>query len=85
MKHMAKMPFAKDDHMVKTVPPDRANQPLHVSVLKGSQLHLIDTMGRRLSESPMYSIPCTGTSSRCWTGAAPGERTAFISRMRRAD
>ena len=33
MKQIAKMPFAKDDHMVKTVAPDRADQPLHVSVL----------------------------------------------------
>src|SRR6516164_8354542 len=33
MKQMAKMPFAKDHHMVKTVPPDRADQLLHVSVL----------------------------------------------------
>src|SRR6516165_2681059 len=33
MKQMAKMPFAKDDHMVETVAPDRADQPLHVSVL----------------------------------------------------
>jgi len=31
MKQMAKMPFAKDDHMVETVPPDRTNQPLYVS------------------------------------------------------
>ena len=33
MKQMEKMPFAKDHHMVKTVPPDRADQPLHVPVL----------------------------------------------------
>src|SRR6516162_5843443 len=33
MKQMAKMPFAKDHHMVKTVPPDRADQSLHVCVL----------------------------------------------------
>jgi len=35
MKQMTKMASAKDNHMVKAVPPDRANEPLHVSVLPG--------------------------------------------------
>jgi hypothetical protein len=53
-------------------------------VLKGSRLRLVRSMERNCSGSPMCSIHCTGKSSRWWTGAAPGERTAFISMMTRA-
>ena len=32
-EHMAQVPLAKDDDMVKTFPPDRANQPFSMSIL----------------------------------------------------
>src|SRR6516164_879412 len=57
MKQMAKMPFAKDDHMVKTVAPDRADQPLHVSVLpwrarRDRSVSNAHTPTRRMKASP---------------------------------
>ena len=33
MKHMAQVPLAKDDNMIKTLPPDRANRPFRMTIL----------------------------------------------------
>jgi hypothetical protein len=79
------MALVEDDDVIQAFSADRTDETLCVRVLKGSQLHLMHMMGRSLSGSPMFFIRGTGMSSRCWTGAAPGERTAFISMMRRAD
>jgi hypothetical protein len=32
-EHLAQVPLAKDDDMVKTFPPDRANQPFRMAIL----------------------------------------------------
>src|SRR5215204_3618822 len=32
-KHVPKMPFPKDDHVVKAIPSDRSDEPLRISVL----------------------------------------------------
>src|SRR5262245_51219683 len=33
VKQMTQMPFAEDNNMVKTIPPDRSDDPLRISVL----------------------------------------------------
>src|ERR1700688_2085433 len=48
-----KVSFAEHDDVVETLPSDRADQPFDVSVAKGSQLHPVRSMGRKLSGSPM--------------------------------
>jgi hypothetical protein len=37
---MAQLPLAKDDDMVKTFPPDRANQPFRMAILLASMARL---------------------------------------------
>jgi hypothetical protein len=79
-----KVILAEHDDMIETLPADRTNQPFDGSIAKGSQLHPVRSMGRKLSGSPMCFTPFAGKSSRWWISATPGERTASISTMTRA-
>src|SRR5215470_19518446 len=60
-KQMAKMPFAKDYNMVKTVRSDRADQPLHVSVLPCLVAPV--TRIRILMSRTMFFCPYRGTKN----------------------
>src|ERR1700738_1766634 len=73
-QHPTQGALTKEDYIRQALLLHRPDPALRIGILKGSQLHLVHMMGRSLSGSPMCSIHFTGMSSRCWTGAAPGER-----------
>jgi hypothetical protein len=60
---MVKMPLAEHNNAVKTFPPDRADRPFTIPVVKSSQLHLYRLIGRKPSWSRMSFTPSTDVSS----------------------
>ena len=62
MKQMTKMAFAQDNDMVKAVPPDRAAEPLHVSVLPGRARRDRSVANAYSPDTPNEGLAISGVS-----------------------
>jgi hypothetical protein len=72
-KDPTQMRLPKYDHVVETFPSDRADQPLGVPILKGSQLHLRDgRLGLDLSADNTEARFHCGPVDEIRKGDAPG-------------